>query len=182
MQRAIIIILVVLVSLPVFLKSRESRIKSAPAAFSVVSSDIVIVRVSGDVRHSGIYEVNANTLTINVINMAIVDGTVKYPEPGEVGLRHVVNGTDLHLGKKHDGTAIISVGQIPAGERMILGIPLDINSMSEADFDRLPGIGPAMARRIIEYRQNNGGRMRVEDLPAVEGVGEMTYQKLCKYF
>jgi len=182
MQRTIIIILVVLVSLPVFLKSRESWIKSAPTAFSVVSSDKVIVRVSGDVRHSGIYEVSANTLARDVIIMATIDGTVNYPEPDEAGMRHVVNGTDIHLKKEHDGTGIISAGQIPAGERMILGIPLDINSMSEVDFDRLPGVGAVMARRIIDYRQKNGGKMGVEELLAVEGVGEMKYKKLCRFF
>ena len=181
MQRTIIIILAFLVSMPVFMKNRES-LKSAPPAFSPVSLENVIVKVSGDVRHSGIYEVSANTLAINVIKMATLDGMVNNPKLDMDGMRHVVNGTDLHLKKEHDGTSIIIVGRIPAGERMILGIPLDINSMSEADFDRLPGIGPAMARRIIEYRQINGGKMGVEDLLAVEGVGEMKYKKLCKFF
>ena len=114
--------------------------------------------------------------------MAIIDGTVKHLKSLESGLRHVVNGTDINLKTDHNGTGRISVGQIPPVERMILGIPLEINSMSEADFDRLPGIGPVMARRIIEYRQKNGGKMRVEDLLAVEGVGEIKYKKLCKYF
>ena len=182
MQRTIIIILFVLVSLPIFLKSRESRIKSDPAAFSVISSDKVLVRVSGDVRHSGIYAVSANTLTSDVINMAIIDGTVKYPVPDESGMQKVVNGTDIHLKKDHEGTGIISIGKISSGERIILGIPLDINSMSEADFDRLSGVGAVMARRIIAYRQRNGGKMRVEDLLAVEGIGDMKYKKLCRFF
>jgi len=182
MQRTIIIILVFLVSLPVFMKNRESLIKTAPPVFPPVSLEKIIVKVSGDVRHSGIYEVSANTLAIDVIKMATLDGMVNNPNLDVDGMRHVVNGTDLHLKKEHDGTSIIIVGRIPAGERMIMGIPLDINSMSETDFDRLPGIGPAMARRIIEYRQKNGGKMGVEELLAVEGVGKMKYKKLCVFF
>jgi len=181
-QRVIIIILAVMISLPFVIKSRVSGIKSAPAAFSVTSSSRVIVRVSGDVRHSGIYEVSANSLTRSVIKMAGVDGAVKYLILDETGSRPVVNGADLQLKMQHDGTGMVCFGSIPAGERMVLGIPLDINSMDEADFDRLPGIGPVMARRIVEYRQKNGGKIKVEGLLAVEGIGEMKYQKLKKFF
>jgi competence protein ComEA len=54
--------------------------------------------------------------------------------------------------------------------------------LNEADFDRLPGVGPALAKRIVEYRQNNGGILRVEDLLAIEGIGEKKYQQLHGYF
>ncbi len=54
--------------------------------------------------------------------------------------------------------------------------------MNEVDLDKVPGIGPALARRIVQYRQNNGGRMRVQDLLLVEGVGEKKYYSLRKYF
>lgn len=182
MQRVIIIILAVLVSLPVFMKSREGAIKSAPTAFSVPSPCTVMVRVRGDVRHSGIYEVAANTLTKSVINMAGMNRDVKKLAPAETVARPVVRGEDFQLKMENDGTGIVSVGSITSGERMVLGIPLDINSMNEADFDRLPGIGPVMARRIVEYRQKTGGKMRVEELTAVEGIGEMKYRKLSRYF
>jgi len=181
MLRIILIILALLVSLPLLFKSRVGTV-NAPVAFSVISSGRTIVRVSGDVRHSGIYRVSANSLTKDVIFMAdINDSTVRFT-PNEIAERPVVNGSDFHLTIKHDRTATITVGSIPASERIILGIPLNINTMSEADFDRLPGVGAVMARRIVEYRQNNGGKMAVEDLHDIDGIGEMKYQKLCSYF
>jgi len=54
--------------------------------------------------------------------------------------------------------------------------------MSEADLDKVPGIGPALARRIIQYRQENGGSMSVKDLLSVEGVGEKKCDALRKFF
>ena len=182
-QRVIIIVLALMVSLPFVLKSRVSGISnSCPAVFSVSTSCKVMVRVSGDVRHSGIYEVGANALTGSVINMAGINGSLKSLTPSESVARTVVNGADLNLKMQNDGTGILSVGSMPSGERIVMGIPLDINFMDEADFRRLPGIGPVMASRIIEYRQKNGGKMMVEDLIAVEGIGEKRYQKLSKYF
>jgi len=183
MQRVIIVILALLLSLPMVFKSRVSAIKSAPTAFSVVSSArATVVRVSGDVRHSGVYKVNANALTKDVINMAGINGRVNRLLPIETAASFVVNGSDLHLRIHRDGTGIITAGSMSAGERMLLEIPLDINSMSETDFDRLPGVGSVMAGRIVEYRQKNGGKMLVRDLRAVEGIGEMKYQKLSKFF
>jgi competence protein ComEA len=63
-----------------------------------------------------------------------------------------------------------------------MGIPLDITTISEADLDKVPGIGPALARRIVQYRQNNGGRMSVKDLLSVDGIGEKKSAALRKFF
>jgi comEA protein len=55
---------------------------------------------------------------------------------------------------------------------------LDLNTAVEADLVRLPGIGPVMAKRIVEYRQTHGPFKRLEDLRRVKGIGAKTYAKL----
>jgi competence protein ComEA len=182
MQRVIIIIVAVMVSLPFIVKSRVSGKQSTPAVFSVLSSSKVVVRINGDVRHSGIYELSANTMTSSVINMALLDRAVKRLKPDGIGSHPVVNGADIHIKKMNDGTGMVTVGVMPASERIVLNVPLDINLMSEPDFERLPGVGTLMARRIVEFRQYNGGKMRVEELLEVEGIGEKKYNKIKKYF
>jgi comEA protein len=56
--------------------------------------------------------------------------------------------------------------------------PLDLNAAAEAELVRLPGIGPVMAKRIVEYRQKHGPFKRLEDLRKVKGIGAKTYAKL----
>jgi len=56
--------------------------------------------------------------------------------------------------------------------------PVDINSASEAELAALPGIGAAMAKRIVEFRKEHGPFERVEDLMKVKGIGEKSFQKL----
>ena len=56
--------------------------------------------------------------------------------------------------------------------------PVNLNVATVADLQKLPGIGPALAARIIEYRQNNGGFKKIEELMNVQGIGEQSFLKL----
>ena len=58
---------------------------------------------------------------------------------------------------------------------------VDINRADAAQLDTLPGIGPALSQRIIEYRQQNGRFETVEELVNVKGIGEKTLEKLKPY-
>jgi competence protein ComEA len=56
--------------------------------------------------------------------------------------------------------------------------PVNLNSATAADLEKLPGIGPAVAARILEYRQKNGGFKKVEELMNIRGIGEKTFLRL----
>ena len=57
-------------------------------------------------------------------------------------------------------------------------VKIDINKASLEDFIKLPRIGPAVAQRIVEYRKQNGGFRKLEDLRQVKGIGQKTFDLL----
>jgi len=56
--------------------------------------------------------------------------------------------------------------------------PVNINSASGTELQNLPRIGPAMAERIISYRETHGPFQKKEDLMKVKGIGKKTFEKL----
>ncbi len=58
---------------------------------------------------------------------------------------------------------------------------IDINQASVEDFQKLKGIGPALARRIVAFREKHGPFRRVEDLLAIRGIGPKKWKALRPY-
>ncbi len=66
----------------------------------------------------------------------------------------------------------------PAGEGQAGEARVEINLATVEQFDSLPGIGPVLAQRIFDYRQEHGRFKRVEDLRQVEGIGPKKFEQL----
>lgn len=64
------------------------------------------------------------------------------------------------------------------GKDAPLQAPINLNTATAAELEVLPGVGPATAARIVEYRQKQGGFKKIEDLMNVRGVGEKMFLSL----
>ena len=67
-------------------------------------------------------------------------------------------------------------------EKILLGQPLNINKLSKRDLEFLPGVGPSVAKRIIEYRATHGPFQNIVSLLNVKGIGEKTLERFAPFF
>ena len=86
------------------------------------------------------------------------------------GLRHQAALNPIAVVQDTSGGSLpYSVGAPP---------PVDLNQATLRQLDGLPGIGPVLAGRIVEYRQDKGGFHSVNELRAISGIGEKRYSAL----
>ncbi len=55
---------------------------------------------------------------------------------------------------------------------------LDLNAATFQELEALKGIGPALAQKILDYRQKNGPFRKVEDLLAIVGIGPLNFEHI----
>ncbi|MER3389296.1 MAG: ComEA family DNA-binding protein [Microcella sp.] len=131
----------------------------------------LVLHVHGAVADPGIVELPAGARVVDAI--AAARGPTDDADLGGVNLaRLVVDGEQLYVPR---------VGEVPppgaaapddaGGSSSTL---VNINTADAAALETLPGIGPALAGRIIAWRQANGGFRAVDELLAVSGIGQTT--------
>ena len=63
----------------------------------------------------------------------------------------------------------------------VLILVLHLNTATVEQLQRLPGVGPVLARRIVDFREKKGGFKRIEELLAVPGVSENKWEAIRQY-
>ena len=131
------------------------------------------VYVTGAVERSDVYLLPAGSLVKDAIAAAGGATGDAYLE----GINLAVQVTDqqqIHVPCKGEAVTPIAA---PPGGMAIVG-KVNINAASVVELDALPGIGPAIAQRIVDYRTENGDFETAEDLMNVKGIGPATFEKL----
>lgn len=140
---------------------------------------ILFIHVLGAVRRPGLFELPDGARVIDVV--AAAGGLAPTADPAGVNLARLVSdGEQLYiprLGEAQPGAPPGAAGPgRPAG--VAAGGKINLNSATTAELETLPRIGPAMAQRIIDFREANGRFANIEDLRNVTGIGDKTFDGL----
>jgi competence protein ComEA len=126
----------------------------------------IIVDVGGRVRHPGLVTLSPGARVADALEAA--GGPLRPRDVARIDLAAHVNDGELILIGVQGGVPGAPTGA--SGAAASSG-PLDLNAATVDQLDELPGIGPVLAQRIIDWRTGNGGFTSVEDLDQVSGIG-----------
>jgi competence protein ComEA len=135
----------------------------------------LVVDVAGKVHHPGVVSLPPGARVIDAIKEA--GGVRPGTKTGTLNLaRHVVDGEQILVGVNATPAPTgpptdTSGASGPAAP----GTPMDLNSATATQLDQLPGVGPVLAQRIVDYRTQHGGFRSVDELRQVSGIGDAKY-------
>jgi competence protein ComEA len=143
------------------------------AAPSPQSAPTIFVHILGAVARPGLYELREGDRAVDAV--AAAGGFTPEADRSQLNLaRFVTDGEQIAVPV---AGAAAPVGGVPGGGAVVPG-KVNINTADAATLETLPRVGPAMADRIIAWRDANGRFAAVEDLMSVSGVGEKTFESL----
>ncbi|WP_336621621.1 helix-hairpin-helix domain-containing protein [Streptomyces sp. DH37] len=148
-----------------------------PASTAASGGKPLLVDVAGEVRRPGVHRLPAGARVADALRAA---GGVR-PGTDLHGLnraRPVADGEQIVVGEPPAAAAVPGPPAAPAGGGPAAGGPVSLNSATVDQLDSLPGIGPVMAQRIIDYRTRHGGFSSVDELREVSGIGERRFADL----
>lgn len=142
-----------------------------PAEVEPVKSEIVVY-VSGQVKTPAVVtlEDNGNLRIIDAVNA--VGGMTELADTEIVNLAaNLTDGQHIHIPTKD-----IFFRELAAQNNS--GDLININTADEKELQKIKGVGPSIAGRIIDYRENNGAFKSIDEIKKVRGIGDKTFEKM----
>jgi len=185
-----------------------AAVSSAPSSGAPSPGELAVY-VCGAIKHVGVFKLAPGSRVVDAVNRAgglasdadgeainlaepLVDGMkIDVPKKGagpetysfdSGGATYDVasSGSSATGASSHRSTRHRSSGRT-SGSKLQPGQTLDVNTASETELERLPGVGPSLARRIVEYREANGPFATPDDLQNVSGIGPSKFAKMEAY-
>ena len=184
-----------------------SHSTAAPSSTSIVTSvagptstlvpATLVVDVAGAVVHPGPVRVASGSRISDALRAAggpgndadlervdraamLTDGERVYvPHRGQADIPEVVGATGSAPAASPNAGEVTGTGSASAGSaEASASAPVDLNMADETALETLPGVGPATAKAILDYRTSHGRFSTVDDLLGVKGIGPAKLAKL----
>ncbi len=141
----------------------------------------ITIYLAGAVNDPGVYELTASSRLHQAIETAGGISDQADPQWIEKNLnlaRELRDGEKVYIPQEGESS---NVQNFNVQNETVLGESqglVNLNLAGQAELETLSGVGPATAQKIIDYREQNNGFRSIEEIQAVPGIGEKTFDKL----
>ncbi len=151
------------------------KLSNESAKVEIISSEAVefqelVVDIAGAVEKPGVYRLKSNSRINDALMLA---GGLAADADRDWVAKNLNLASPLKDGIK----IYIKSKNTPTNQGETLGDKLNINTASLVELERLPGIGQVLAKRILDYRQENGPFSEIDELLKVQGISVATFEK-----
>jgi competence protein ComEA len=152
---------------------RASASSAPTAPSSTASAAVVVVQAAGAVVHPGLYRLPPGSRVDDLVQAA--GGLAPDADADRVNLAAVLtDGEKVHVPRVGEALPADASADASSSDSQ----PIDLNTASIAQLDTLPGVGPATAQAIIDYRSQHGRFQSVDELLNVRGIGQAKLDEL----
>ena len=140
----------------------------------------IAVYVSGQVKTPAVVKLDdtGNLRAVDAVNA--VGGLTEFADTEIINLAEpIFDGQHIHIPTKDIIFAELPAGNSPATKSLATNSSqININTADETELQKIRGVGPVIAGRIVEYRQQNGAFQTIDDIKKVRGIGVKTFDKI----
>ena len=142
----------------------------------------IIIHITGEVENEGIIKIKKDARIADVIDEA--GGVTNEADLSKINLAYSVkDGQKIYIPNVNDkeneeeyitqeaGDEVIVEGEVKTSK-------VNINTAKQTELETLSGIGPSIALKIINYREENGEFKTIEDIKNVPGIGDAKFENI----
>lgn len=151
--------------------------------------DIIVVHITGAINSPGVVKLKQGARIEDAIEKA--GGLKDNADISNVNLAYVLeDGVKIIIPEKGENEQTVDIVSSSVGDDIILNSnsneeekknKVNINKASQSDLESLSGVGPSLASKIIDYRNNNGKFSNIEDIKNVSGIGDNKFEAIKDY-
>jgi competence protein ComEA len=148
-------------------RAAQAGVRVRPAAPAVAVVDVV-----GAVHRPGVYRLRQDQRVQDAVDRA--GGVTRGADLAAINLAaKLTDGAQIVVPRRGAAApaGAAASGAAPGAAGVPAGGPVNLNTATPEQLDALDGIGPTMARKILEYRQQHGGFGSVQELDRIPGIG-----------
>lgn len=160
-------------------EAQTAVLESAGTSEENLPAREITIYVTGAVNKPGLVKVPEGARAADAVNAC--GGLLPTADSEKVNMAQALkDGQQLKVPEKSGAANKTDVSKTDRSNKSKIGGGelVNINTADEKTLDTLPGVGPAMAKRIIEYRETEGAFQSIEDIKKIRGIGDAKFAKL----